>query len=251
MLETAYNLLNVLKLLVLSETDALSSLITHKVVKDVYTDLLPWHWNLPERLMPQPHAVTMRAMPTVGVPDAVRSCPIRDPGLDPLLHEPQQIVLGQGLDACFRTLEEVRGQLALGLVEIQNAFLHAALLNHAVDGDGTLLAYAVCPVRRLVFHGRIPPGVQMNHVVRGRQVDTRAACLQGKQKDVALPALKGSHTLLAHEFRGLAVKVLIRDALFLQSRAYLRKIGRELGEGEHLVTGGNEVLHGLHKALGL
>ncbi|MNR56989.1 hypothetical protein D3C85_1776750 [compost metagenome] len=52
-----------------------------------------------------------------------------------------------------------------------NDLLFDRVLGHqAVDGDRPLLAHAVGTVAGLVLDGRVPPGVEVDHIVGRRQV---------------------------------------------------------------------------------
>ena len=60
----------------------------------------------------------------------------------------------------------------------------------AIDGDGFLLSDAVGAVARLLFDGRVPPRVEMNHIVGGSQVQTQSARLQTDEEERHVPLLE-------------------------------------------------------------
>jgi hypothetical protein len=88
------------------------------------------------------------------------------------------------------------GQRALVVVQGHDALLDRAAGHQPVDGDRPLLADAVRAAHGLVFGGRVPPGVDDDHVVGRGQVQAEAAGLQADQEQIALAALEGRHALV-------------------------------------------------------
>ena len=96
------------------------------------------------------------------------------------------------------------GQVALGVVELDDFLLDRVGGDEAVDRDRAGLADAVGAVGGLVLHRRVPPGVHVDHVVGGGEVQAEAAGLEGDQEQVALAILEGVDPLLAGLGRGLS-----------------------------------------------
>ena len=71
--------------------------------------------------------------------------------------------------------QNVLGQRAFAGDDVVNAFFEGAATDEFVDHDVALLADAEGAVRGLVFDGRIPPAVEMNHVRGGGEVEAGAA----------------------------------------------------------------------------
>src|SRR5574344_735065 len=58
--------------------------------------------------------------------------------------------------------------------------------DEAVYDDVPVLPYTVGAVRRLGFHGGVPPQIVMDDLRSCGEVEPRAACLEGKDEDAAL-----------------------------------------------------------------
>src|SRR5258708_6386177 len=99
---------------------------------------------------------------------------------------------------------------ALLLLQRQNLLLHRAARDELVAGHHTGLADAVGAVRGLVFHRRIPPGVEMYDRVRASEREAHAAGLEADKKDRNLRvALELLHRGTA--IRGSAIDVAKRN----------------------------------------
>src|SRR5512145_447018 len=66
---------------------------------------------------------------------------------------------------------------ALLFVQFDDTLLDAALGDQSVDGDRSLLPDAVGPIGCLRFDCRVPPGIEMDHVVRAGQIEPESAGL--------------------------------------------------------------------------
>ena len=122
------------------------------------------------------------------------------------------------------------------LVQFDDAFLDRVFRHQAVNRDGTQLPHAVGAVRGLVFHGRIPPRIHVDHVIGCRQIDAHAARLQADQENIAFSRLEGIHPALALLHGRTAVEILVADAMLLQMLADQGQMVDELAEDEHLVA---------------
>lgn len=120
----------------------------------------------------------------------------------------QQLLGGQSSGA-VGVGEEAVGQVALAIVQRYDLLLDRIGHDQAVDRDRPRLADAVGAIRGLVFDGRVPPGVQVDDVVRGGQVQTGPSGAQADQKDGALAGLEGVDPFGAVGGGGAAIQVLI------------------------------------------
>ena len=82
----------------------------------------------------------------------------------------------------------------LAILQDQDFFLHRVAGDELIAGHDSGLANPVGAIRRLVFHGRIPPGIKMYHGVRPGQVQPHAAGFQADEEhgDPG-PGLKALH----------------------------------------------------------
>jgi hypothetical protein len=76
-------------------------------------------------------------------------------------------------------------------VQADDLFFNGVSGNQPVDGHRPFLADAVRPVRGLVLHRRVPPGVHVDDVVGRRQVEAQAAGFEADEKEIALAGLEG------------------------------------------------------------
>ena len=75
-----------------------------------------------------------------------------------------------------------REELPLLLLEFFDTFLDRARGNHAIDENRILLPDAVDAVDGLGLHGRIPPRVEEENVLRRIERDPSPTCLQRRQE---------------------------------------------------------------------
>src|SRR6266550_3079928 len=72
---------------------------------------------------------------------------------------------------------------ALLLLERQNLLLHRPARDELVAGHHAGLADAVCAIRGLVLHRRVPPRVEMDDRSRAGEREAHAAGLEADEKD--------------------------------------------------------------------
>jgi len=94
-----------------------------------------------------------------------------------------------------------------------------------------LLADAVRAVGRLGLDRRVPPGVEVDHGVRGGEVQSHAAGLEADQEDRGLALLEAADDLLA--VARVAGEQLVGDAGALELRLDQREHAGELREQQH------------------
>jgi len=120
---------------------------------------------------------------------SVTPCPAKS-----LPDQRKQIVFTQ-TRAHFGAIEKIGGEIALVFVQLEDALLDAVLDHKPVDRDWPVLADAVGAIGRLILDRWIPPGVEMDHVIRRRQVETCAAGLEADEEKIAIARLKGRHAV--------------------------------------------------------
>ena len=69
--------------------------------------------------------------------------------------------------------EELISQVSFPLMQVLNFFFDGVFSEQVVDGHWFILTQPVRPVGSLVFNGWIPPGVQVDDIVRLSQVQTQ------------------------------------------------------------------------------
>ena len=84
------------------------------------------------------------------------------------------------------------GQAALVAVQFDDALLDRARGDEAVHRHRPRLPDVVGAARGLVFGGRVPPGVDDQHVVGHLQVQAESAGLQADEVEVALAAVSAA-----------------------------------------------------------
>jgi hypothetical protein len=67
-------------------------------------------------------------------------------------------------------------------------------------------------VARLILDGGVLPGIEMDDVIGGGEIEARASGPQADQEQVAVPRLKCRHPLFAVRGRGPAVQILMVDS---------------------------------------
>ena len=132
-------------------------------------------------------------------------------------------------------LEEVTDETVLFGMEFDDLVLNRSGCNHAINRYRTRLTDPVRPVRRLSFHGGIPPRVHVNHVVRRRQIETESPRFETDEKDVRVPRLKGVNRLLTLLLRHAAGQNFIGQIQIVQPFGHQIQIIDKLTEDEDFV----------------
>ena len=78
------------------------------------------------------------------------------------------------------------GEFAFALLQLQYFFLDGVLGDEAIGEDLPGLADAVGAVDRLGFDGGVPPGIEEENVLRGRQIQAEAAGFEADEKQLAV-----------------------------------------------------------------
>lgn len=110
--------------------------------------------------------------------------------------------IGIQLGAQLATVQQAVRQGALLAVQGDDLLLNGVLGDQSVNGHRAQLTHAVSSVAGLIFHRRVPPGIEVDHVIRRRQVQTGAAGLEADQEDFPHTGLEGIHARLAFFRRG-------------------------------------------------
>ena len=109
------------------------------------------------------------------------------------------------------SFKDTRDKVPFVGMQLQDLFFDRILGNQAIDGDGSRLADPVGTVRGLVFDGRVPPRIEMNHVVGPGQIQSRATDLERDQEELSFTALEGIDALLPLLRRRLSQRMVRHD----------------------------------------
>ena len=92
-------------------------------------------------------------------------------------------------------------------MKVHDLLLDGILRHDAVDRHGTLLPDAVRTVGGLILDGGVPPGVHVDDVIGGREVQPRSSGAQADEKTLLLPGLERFHLAFPFLGRGRTVEV--------------------------------------------
>src|SRR6185312_17017346 len=125
----------------------------------------------------------------------------RQRGSDVNRHQAQQLLVVELRQLhLVGTLEDLSGQVLLGLDERVDLLLDGASADELVDEHRALLADAIRAVRRLALDGGVPPAIEVDHVAGGREIETGAAGFQRENEErravLPLKLLDEPHALL-------------------------------------------------------
>jgi len=104
-----------------------------------------------------------------------------------------QIDQGLGIQSARRiaAFQKALRKITLCLVERHDLFFDGSLRHQAIDRDRSILTHAMCAGGCLIFDRGVPPGIQMNHIIGGGQVQPRPAGLKTDEEDFTFARLKG------------------------------------------------------------
>src|SRR5690606_1864993 len=135
--------------------------------------------------------------------------------------------LGELLSAALVLLQHGDGEVLLLLFQFEDLFLNCSCCNQPINRYDLVLANAMCPIRRLVFNGWVPPGVVMDHSVGCRQVEATATGLQANEENrYCRVFLKSINSV--RPVGGAAIKILVADLVLVE------RGGNELEHGHEL-----------------
>ena len=138
------------------------------------------------------------------------------------------------------------GQVALGLLEGDDALLDGSLRHHLVHVHLAVLSDAVGTVGRLVGGGGVPPGVGVHHHRGAREVQPRTAGLQRHEEDRRLIVVEGVHETHALALGRGARYGEMPDTATVKLGGKHVQIARELRENEHLAPSFHGLVHQFH-----
>jgi len=121
-------------------------------------------------------------------------------------------------------------------VEFYYLFFDGVPGHQPVDGHGVLLTDAVSAVRGLILDSRIPPGVHVDDVIGGSEVEPQSSGFETDEKKVPVPRLKGFHLFSAHFGQRASIQVTIANASVIQIFANEFQLADELTENQCFVT---------------
>ena len=145
-------------------------------------------------------------------------------------------VVGVHFPTHFGAFKEAVGEGAFLLVELDDFFFDRVFCDNSVDGDGAFLAHAVGAIGGLIFHGGVPPGIHVDDIIGGGEVESGSACFEADEEDVAFSSLEGIDALFAVLHGGAAVEVLVMNALFVEIGADEGQVIDKLAEDEGFVV---------------
>src|ERR1017187_1582598 len=126
------------------------------------------------------------------------------------------------------------GQLALGVLQLQDLLFYGVARDQPIGEDLAGLADPVGAVYGLRFHRRVPPGVEQEDVFRGGEVQTQASGLETDQEQAARRVvLETLHMLLT--VGRLAIQILVDDPCLVEPLPHDRQQAGELREDQRLM----------------
>ena len=123
-------------------------------------------------------------------------------------------------------VEEAVGQCPFCLVQGHYFFFDRVPGDQPVNGNRPFLTDPVGAVGCLVLHGRVPPGIHVDDVIGGGQVQPESAGFQADEKQVAFTALEGGDTPVAFFLRRASVQILVADRPGFHIFAYKVEMSR-------------------------
>ena len=126
-------------------------------------------------------------------------------------------------------------KVAFRFVQFENLFFDGVFCNNSVNHHRLFLTNAVCTVCSLIFDSGIPPGIHMNHIVSGCQIQSCSSRLERNQKCSCIAILKLVHFLLPRSCWRRTVKILISNLLGFHHFANQRQMLDELAEDQNAV----------------
>jgi len=117
-------------------------------------------------------------------------------------------------------------------VEGEDLLFDSIFRDQSVNGHGAELAESVGSVSGLVFDGWVPPGVHVDDVIGGREVQTGAPCFKGDQEQVSVSGLEGIDGFLTFGGRCSTVEVLVFDSDTVERFAQEAQVLDELAEDQ-------------------
>ena len=134
-------------------------------------------------------------------------------------------------------------------MKVHDLFLHRVLRHDPVHGDGALLADAVGPVRGLVLHGGVPPGVHVDHVIGGGEVQSGPSRPEADEEAFLFSPLEGGDLPLPLPGRSGAVQVGVGHSEPVEVFADNGEMVHELAEDEAAVPPSPEFFQDLAEGL--
>ena len=162
-----------------------------------------------------------------------------------LVEEGQQVVPSQSLTPLVP--EECGiGETAFSRVEFQNAFFHRIACNQSMDDNRSGLADSVRAIGRLIFHRRVPPGIEEEDMIGGRQVEPGAPGFErDEHHGSAFPFAETANDL--GPVSGGSVQSFVLQAGILKRRFTEIKQGSPLREDQGLVSLRDRLLQSIHQ----
>src|SRR5262245_15211923 len=126
-----------------------------------------------------------------------------------------QILPRQAREQAMVGLDDGVGEIALGLLQLQDLLFNGVAGDDAAGEDGPGLADAVRAVDGLRLDGGIPPRIEQVDVVGGGEIEPQPSRLEADQEKLGLRiGLEGFDPLAA--VAGLSVEIQVRDPFALE-----------------------------------
>src|SRR5690554_673001 len=107
----------------------------------------------------------------------------------------------------LRAFEDALRQLALAIVKREHGLFDRIFGHDADDRNGLDAAKAMGPIARLILGGRIPPRIEVDHIIRRREVQARPARLERDEEEGRFMALESLHEAFALALRRRTIEI--------------------------------------------
>ncbi len=132
--------------------------------------------------------------------------------------------------------EKVIDKFFLLFLEFQDFLLDGISDDELLDEDGFRLTHTVCSIGCLIFDGRIPPGIHMDHIVGSGEIESHTSCLQTDEKYGYASRIKMFDEPLAFLAFRLTIEIVIGNLFLIQDSSDMREKSRELTEDEERMS---------------
>ena len=140
--------------------------------------------------------------------------------------------IGTEFSCAICSVEDSGDEFSFIFVEGEDLLFDGIFGDQSINGHGAELAESVGSVGGLVFDGWVPPGVHVDDVIGGREVQTGAPCFEGDQEQVTFSGLEGIDGFLAFGRWGSTVEVLVFDSDAVERFAQEAQVLDELAEDQ-------------------
>lgn len=143
--------------------------------------------------------------------------------------------IGTESTCAIGAVEDSGDEFSFIFVEREDLLFDGIFGDQSVDGHGAELAESVGSVGGLVFDGWVPPGVHVDDVIGGREVESGAPCFEGDEEQVTVSGLEGIDGFLPFGGWGSTVEVLVFDSDAVERFTQQAQVLDELAEDQRAV----------------